>query len=350
MSASPKQTFIKRAERTCEGKQVNSRSILITGVAGFIGSSIARSLVQSGDRVRGLDNLSTGNLANLAEIATDVDFHKVDLQDLDAVRQICKGVEVIFHEGALPSVPKSVIDPLTSHKSNIDGTLNLLLAAKECGVRRVVYAASSSAYGNSLTLPKHERMVPAPISPYAVQKLNGEQYMQSFQKVYGLETVCLRYFNVFGPYQAADSPYSGVLAKFITSMLDGIAPTICGDGTQSRDFTYISNVVHANLCAASAPAEAVSGKVYNVALGSRATLLEIYEMIAAITDFKGEPQFAPARIGDVQHSLADITAATTELGYTPSVSVMQGLIETVAWYSAQREPSNVEHGHSLTTA
>ncbi len=311
---------------------------LITGVAGFIGSSIARHLVRNGQDVRGLDNLSTGNLANLDAIAEHVDFHKVDLQDLDALRRLCEGVEVIFHEGALPSVPKSVIDPLTSHKSNIEGTLNLLLAAKECGVRRVVYAASSSAYGNSQTLPKHERMTPSPISPYAVQKLNGEQYMQSFQRVYGMETVCLRYFNVFGPFQAADSPYSGVIAKFITSMLDGVAPTICGEGTQSRDFTYISNVVHANMCAASAPAETVAGKVYNVALGTRASLLEIYAMLAEIIGFHGEPRFAPARVGDVDHSLADISAATKDLGYAPKVSVKNGLVETVAWYRAQRTP------------
>ncbi|MEO6803929.1 MAG: SDR family oxidoreductase [Granulicella sp.] len=320
---------------------MKSKSILITGVAGFIGSSIARYLVRDGQDVRGLDNLSTGNLDNIKEIAHHVDFHRVDLQDLDALCRLCEGVEVIFHEGALPSVPKSVLDPLTSHKSNIDGTLNLLLAAKERGVRRVVYAASSSAYGNSLTLPKHERMTPAPISPYAVQKLNGEQYMQSFQKVYGFETVCLRYFNVFGPFQAADSPYSGVIAKFITSMLDGVAPTICGDGIQSRDFTYISNVVHANMCAASASAETVSGKVYNVALGSRATLLEIYGMLAEIIGFKDAPQFAPARIGDVDHSLADITAASTDLGYTPKVSVMEGLIETVAWYRSQRSSAEM---------
>ncbi len=203
---------------------------LITGAAGFIGSSIARSLVGQGHAVRGLDNLSTGKLENLERIKDDMDFHVADLQDYSAVLQLCKGVDTIFHEGALPSVPKSVVDPLASHKSNIDGTLNLLLAARAAGVRRIIYAASSSAYGNSATLPKHEAMVTAPISPYAVQKLTGELYMQSFHAVYGIETVCLRYFNVFGPYQAADSPYSGVLAKFITSMLDDVTPTIFGDG------------------------------------------------------------------------------------------------------------------------
>jgi UDP-glucose 4-epimerase len=233
-----------------------------------------------------------------------------------------------------------VLDPLTSHRSNIEGTFNLLLAAKECGVQRVIYAASSSAYGNLLTLPKHEQMAPAPISPYAVQKLNGEQYMQSFQKVYGLETVCLRYFNVFGPFQAADSPYSGVIAKFINGMLDGVAPTICGNGTQSRDFTYVTNVVHANMCAASEPANTVAGKVYNVALGSRVTLLEVYSMLAEITGFSEKPQFAPARVGDVDHSLADITAAKRDLHYMPTVSVMDGLVATVAWYRSQRQAAN----------
>jgi nucleoside-diphosphate-sugar epimerase len=329
---------------------MKSRSILITGVAGFIGSSIARGLMQQGQEVRGLDNLSTGTLSNLQGLSACLDFHKEDLQDLAAMHRLCEGIDTIFHQGALPSVPKSVIDPLKSHKSNVDGTLNLLIAAKACGVRRVVYAASSSAYGNSLTLPKHEGMVTAPISPYAVQKLNGEQYMQSFQKVYGLETVCLRYFNVFGPYQAADSPYSGVLAKFITSMLDGISPTICGDGTQSRDFTYIDNVVHANLCAASAPAEKVAGKVYNVALGSRTSLLEIYQMIAELIGFKGAPQFAPARNGDVEHSLADITAASADLGYRPSVSVIHGLRETIAWYRSQKQASTDINALHLTSS
>ena len=332
---------------------MKSQSILITGVAGFIGSSIARSLVSSGQNVRGLDNLSTGSLTNLHGLSDLLDFHKVDLQDLAGLHRMCEGVDVIFHQGALPSVPKSVLDPLTSHKSNIEGTLNLLLAAKACGVRRVVYAASSSAYGNCPTLPKHEGMVTAPISPYAVQKLTGEQYMQSFQKVYGIETVCLRYFNVFGPYQAANSPYSGVLAKFITDMLRGTQPTICGNGMQSRDFTYISNVVHANLCAAAAPAETVSGKVYNIALGSRINLLTIYEMIAEIIGFQGEPLFASARVGDVEHSLADISAAWAELGYRPTKSVKQGLVETIAWYRAQADAAanaNASHEYSSPQA
>ncbi len=309
---------------------------LITGAAGFIGSSIARALVAQGQDVRGLDNLSTGRLSNLESIKDGIDFHVADLQDYDSVLRLCDGVETIFHEGALPSVPKSVLDPLTSHKSNIEGTLNLLLAAKEAGVRRIVYAASSSAYGNSATLPKHEAMVTAPISPYAVQKLTGELYMQSFHAVYGLETVCLRYFNVFGPYQAADSPYSGVLAKFSTSMLDGELPTIFGDGSQSRDFTFIDNVVEANLRAAAAPAERVAGKVYNVAMGSQTSLLEIYRMLGEITGFNGEPKFGPTRIGDVQHSLADITRAHNDFGYNPTISFREGLNRTVNWYAAER--------------
>lgn len=310
---------------------------LITGAAGFIGSSIARSLVGQGHAVRGLDNLSTGKLENLERIKDDMDFHVADLQDYSAVLQLCKGVDTIFHEGALPSVPKSVVDPLASHKSNIDGTLNLLLAARAAGVRRIIYAASSSAYGNSATLPKHEAMVTAPISPYAVQKLTGELYMQSFHAVYGIETVCLRYFNVFGPYQAADSPYSGVLAKFITSMLDDVTPTIFGDGSQSRDFTFIDNVVQANLRAAAAPAERVAGKVYNVAMSEQTSLLEMYETLCKIIGFSGPPKFGPARIGDVQHSLADISRAAADFGYAPTVSFREGLKRTVNWYADVRQ-------------
>ena len=312
--------------------------ILVTGVAGFIGSSLARELCSADSRhqVVGLDDLSTGNLENIAGL-TKLEFEQGNLQDRALMDRLCRDVDTIFHEAAIPSVPKSVLDPLTSHKANVDGTLTLLLAAKEAGVRRIVYAASSSAYGDSPTLPKQESMPTAPISPYAVQKLAGEHYMQSFRRVYGMETVCLRYFNVFGPHQAADSPYSGVLAKFITSMLEGRAPTIFGDGSQSRDFTYIDNVVQANMLAVQAPAERVAGNVYNVACGERESLLETYRLIAELTGFKEPPVFGPPRTGDVQHSLADITRARVDLGYQPTMGFQDGLRRTIAWYRTQSD-------------
>src|SRR5215468_10063240 len=247
---------------------------LVTGVAGFIGSSIARALLARGDEVRGIDNFSTGKRENIAEIANKIDVREADLLDLDAVHNACKDVDCIFHEAAIPSVPKSVIDPLGSNQANVDGTMHLLIAAKDAKVKRMVYAASSSAYGDTPTLPKREDMPPNPISPYAVAKLASEYYMTSFYRCYGLETVCLRYFNIFGPRQDPSSPYSGVLAKFITQMLHGEQPTIFGDGSQSRDFTYIDNAVHANLLAAKAPADQVAGGVFNVATGTRADLNE----------------------------------------------------------------------------
>src|ERR1700681_898901 len=228
---------------------------LITGIAGFIGSSLARAVLAQGDQVRGVDNFSTGKRENLADIAGQIDFREIDLLNLDALHDTCRGVDYIFHEAAIPSVPKSVLDPLGSNRANVDGTVNLLVAARDAKVKRVVYAASSSAYGDTPTLPKHEGMLPNPISPYAVAKLAGEYYMRSFARVYGMETVSLRYFNVFGPYQDPTSQYSGVLAVFCRKMLAGEAPTIFGDGETSRDFTFIQNTIEANLLAASAPAE-----------------------------------------------------------------------------------------------
>ncbi len=307
--------------------------ILITGAAGFIGSSLAKRAVADGHSVVGVDNLITGNRENLASVEEEMEFHVADIRDRERMQELCRDVEVIFHEAALPSVPKSVIDPLTSHQHNVEGTVSLLLAAREQKVRRVVYAASSSAYGESPTLPKHEAMIPAPISPYAVQKLTGEYYMQSFHRVYGMETVCLRYFNVFGPFQAADSPYSGVLAKFITSLLQGQAPMIYGDGQQSRDFTYIDNVVEANFLAATVAAETVSGKVYNLACGERHSLLDTFRILAELTGYSGEPQFGEPRNGDILHSLADIRLIAKEMGYQPRVNFEQGLRRTVAWYA-----------------
>lgn len=309
--------------------------VLVTGAAGFIGSSLVKQLVTDGHLVIGVDNLITGKLENLQPVRRQMDFHQIDIREREVIAKLCARVDVIFHEAALPSVPKSVLDPATSHMHNVEGTLSLLLAARDAGVPRVVYAASSSAYGESVILPKHEGMPTAPISPYAVQKLAGEHYMQSFARVYGLETVCLRYFNVFGPCQAADSPYSGVLAKFITSMLAGTAPTICGDGTQSRDFTYVQNVVRANIQAASAPGEIVSGNVYNIACGERHSLLDTCETLARLTGFTGAPRFAPPRKGDILHSQADIARAQQDLGYLPEVGFEEGLSRTVEWYAEQ---------------
>ena len=263
---------------------------LITGVGGFIGSSIARALLSRGDQVRGIDNFSTGNRENLAEILHHIDLRESDILDLNALHSACAGVDFVFHEAAIPSVPKSVLDPLASNRANIDGTVNVLVAARDAKVKRVIYAASSSAYGDTPTLPKREAMRPDPISPYAVAKLASEQYMISFYRCYGLETVCLRYFNVFGPHQDPTSPYSGVLAKFITLMLRSEQPAIYGDGEQSRDFTYINNVVDANLLACTAPAEKAAGQVFNVATARRITLNETFKLLQGLTSYTGQPR------------------------------------------------------------
>lgn len=305
---------------------------LITGIGGFIGSSLARSLLARGEQVRGVDNLSTGKRENISEILDRIDFREVDILDLDAMHHACYGVDFLLHQAAIPSVPKSVQDPLGSNRANLDGTVNLLIAARDAKVKRVVYAASSSAYGDTPTLPKHEEMKPDPISPYAVAKLASEHYMASFFRCYGLETVSLRYFNIFGPRQDPSSPYSGVLARFMTLMLRHEQPTIFGDGEQSRDFTYIDNVVAANLLACRAPADRVAGQVFNVATGRRVTLNETFQLLQKLTGYSGEPMYGPERRGDVKHSLADISRAKTMLGYEPSVDFEEGLRRTVAWY------------------
>ena len=305
---------------------------LVTGIAGFIGSSLAEALVKRGDTVRGVDNFITGKRENVERLLDRIDFREADLRDADATLHACEGVDVIFHEGALPSVPRSVKDPVPSHECNINGTFNLLNAAKAAGVKRVVYAASSSAYGNQPEMPRRETMVPMPISPYAVQKLTGELYMQSYWQVYGLETVCLRYFNIFGPRQVPDSPYSGVMAKFILQMMRGEQPTIFGTGDQGRDFTYIDNAVSANLLAASAPADSVAGRVFNVACGERHTLKETFAVLADLLEFKQPVLFGPERNGDVRDSLADVSAAREAFGYQPLVGFEEGLRRTVAWY------------------
>jgi UDP-N-acetylglucosamine/UDP-N-acetyl-alpha-D-glucosaminouronate 4-epimerase len=304
---------------------------LVTGVAGFIGRSIAAELLKRGETVRGIDSFITGKRANLAGLEA-MEFMEGDLADPAACAQACAGVEIVFHEAALASVPRSVADPVGTNVNCVDATLNLLVAARDAKVRRVVYAGSSSAYGDTPTLPKTEEMLPNPISPYAVAKLAGEHYLRAFFRVYGLETVTLRYFNVFGPHQDPTSHYSGVLAIFCRKMLAGEQPTIYGDGEQSRDFTYIDNVVHANLLAAAVPAEKVAGQMMNTATGTRITLNETFEILCELTGYKGKPAYAEGRAGDIRDSLADISLAEDLLGYKPIVDFREGLRRTVEWY------------------
>src|ERR1700677_4695168 len=310
---------------------------LITGIGGFIGSSLARELLRRGEQVRGVDNFSTGKQENLAEILAQIDFREADILDLDAMKLACAGEDFVLHHAAIPSVPESVLDPIGSNRANVDGTVIVLVAARDAKVKRVVYAASSSAYGDTPTLPKYEAMSPNPISPYAVAKLASEYYMTSFFRCYGLETVSLRYFNIFGPRQDPTSPYSGVLAKFITQMLKEEQPTIYGDGAQSRDFTYVDNVVHANLLACKAPANEVAGKVFNVATGTRIDLNEMFRVLKKLTGYPGEVKHGPDRAGDVKHSLADLSRAEKHLGYNPQVNFEEGLRRTVDWYRTQEQ-------------
>lgn len=311
------------------------KTVLVTGAAGFIGSHLVDALLERGDRVRGLDNFATGRAENLAHVLDRIEFLHASLLDRDQLARACDGVDVIFHQAALPSVPRSVLDPRTSHDANLNGTFEVLEAARAAGVQRVVFAASSSAYGNQPGFPRVETMVPMPIAPYPVQKMACELYMQSYWQVYGLETVSLRYFNIFGPRQAADSAYSGVMAKFIQHLLQGERPTIFGDGEQGRDFTYVANAVQANLLASEAPAEAVAGKVFNVACGQRHTLNQTYEVIARILGTDLRPVYGEPRAGDVKDSLASIDAARLAFGYTPEVDFEEGLKRTVKWYQQQ---------------
>jgi nucleoside-diphosphate-sugar epimerase len=308
---------------------------LVTGGAGFIGSSAVRELLRRGERVRVVDNFFTGRRQNLEEVLADIDLRESDITDLPGLRPAFDGVDYVLHLAALPSVPRSVEDPVTSHRVNVDGTLNVLLAARDAKVRRLVYAASSSAYGDTPTLPKQESMEPNPVSPYGVTKLVGEYYARVFTRVYGLETTSVRYFNVFGPRQDPTSPYSGVLSVFISSLLAGRSPTIFGDGEQSRDFTYVDNAVAATLLACTAPA--ASGKVLNVAVGDRVTLNHVFAVLREITGASVEPTYGPSRKGDILHSLADIRAAREVLGYEPQVLLEEGLQRTVAWYKENRE-------------
>jgi UDP-glucose 4-epimerase len=306
---------------------------LVTGAAGFIGRSIAAALLARGETVRGIDSFIAGKRSNLVGLEA-MEFIEGDLANPAACAQACDGVEFVFHEAALASVPRSVDDPVATNVNCIDATLNVLVAAHAAGVRRVVYAGSSAAYGDAPTLPKVESMLPDPISPYAVAKLAGEHYLRCFTRVYGLETVVLRYFNVFGPYQDPTSHYSGVLAIFCRRMLSGDPITIYGDGEQSRDFTYIDNVVNANLLAAAAPAEKVSGRMMNLATGTRITLNEIFKILRELTGYQDQPTYAPTRAGDIRDSLADIRLAQELLGYKPTVDFREGLRRTVDWYRA----------------
>jgi UDP-glucose 4-epimerase len=312
-------------------QEIALSSYLVTGAAGFIGRSIAAALLARGETVRGIDNFVTGKRSNLVGLEA-MEFIEGDLADPAACAKACEGVEIVFHEAALASVPRSVANPVATNVACVDASLNLLVAARAAGVRRVVYAGSSSVYGDAPTLPKHEEMTPSPISPYAVAKLAAEHYMRSFTRVYGLETVTLRYFNVFGPYQDPTSHYSGVLAIFCRRMLAGEQPTIYGDGEQSRDFTFIENVVHANLLAAAAPAEKVSGRMMNAATGSRITLNETFEILRGLTGYAGSAAYAASRAGDIRDSLAAIGLAAELMGYKPVVDFREGLRRTVEWY------------------
>lgn len=307
-------------------------SYLITGGAGFIGSHIVETLIERGEGVRVLDNLSTGRQENITPFLGRVEFIEGDLCDEETVRQAVKGIDYVLHQAAIPSVVRSVQDPIPTEMANVVGTLNLLLAARDAGVRRVVYASSSSVYGDTPTLPKVETMSPRPKSPYAVSKVAMEYHCRVFSELYGLGTVGLRYFNVFGPRQDPTSEYAAVIPKFITAMLCGESPTIYDDGTQSRDFTYVSNVVTANLLATTAPD--MVGRVFNAAVGTRYTLLELVAGLNEILGTRIEPLFAPRRPGDVKHSQADISLIEG-CGYRVRVDFWTGLQKTVEWYSAQ---------------
>jgi nucleoside-diphosphate-sugar epimerase len=304
---------------------------LVTGGAGFIGSNICRRLVKEGRFVRVIDNLLTGKKSNLDDIIDKIEFIEGDMGDYETACSALDGIEVVLHQGALPSVPKSVDNPAGTHKHCVDATFNMLLAARDCNVKKFVYAASSSAYGDSPTMPKVETMPTDPLSPYAAAKLFGEYYCSVFSKVFGLDTVALRYFNVFGPYQNPTSQYAAAIPAFVTAILKDTPPTIYGDGEQSRDFTYIDNVVEANLLAAKT--EGTNGEVVNIACGEAVTVNQIIEMINDILGKNVQPEYTSPRPGDVKHSLADITKAGRVIGYKPVIKFKDGLEKAIDWYS-----------------
>ncbi len=302
---------------------------LVTGGAGFIGSHLSEELVRRGERVRVVDSLITGKRANLAHVP-GVEFLEGDLSDVDVAHRAVAGVDYVLHQAAIPSVPRSVSDPITSNRSNIDATLNVLVASRDAGVKRLVYAGSSSAYGDTPTLPKHEEMPTRPLSPYALQKLVGEQYLALFTKLYGLDTVTTRYFNVFGPRQDPSSPYSGVISLFISALVDGRQPIIYGDGGQTRDFTYVANVVDGVLRACHAPG--IAGEMMNVATGGRISLNELLATMCDLLEVQTETIYRELRAGDVRDSQADISRAKQLIGYVPLVDLREGLERTLAWY------------------
>ena len=309
---------------------MTKRTYLVTGGAGFIGSHITERLVREGHHVRVLDNFSSGHEANLESFRGDVELIRGDIRDAQLVNSATKGVDVVFHEAALGSVPRSVADPVTTHEVNLTGTLNVLLAARDVGVRRVVYASSSSVYGETPVLPKREDMLPQPLSPYALSKLVGEHYSSVFKHVYGFEVVSLRYFNIFGPRQDPESQYAAVIPRFIMALLSGKSPVVYGDGLQSRDFTYVENVVDANLLAAEA--DGAGGRAFNVACGGRYTLLDLLARLNETIGTHFEPIHEPGRAGDVRDSQASVEAAEQGLGYHVSVGFEEGLRRTVDWY------------------
>src|SRR5262245_24898040 len=304
---------------------------VVTGGGGFIGSNIVEELIRRHETVRVIDNFSTGKRENVEAFKNDAEIIEADIADAKHLPGLFKGADYVIHQAAIPSVPKSIVDPVSSHEANVNGTLKILVAAREAGVKRLVYASSSSLYGDNPTLPKHEEMMPSPLSPYGAQKLFGEIYCQVFTRSYGLETVSLRYFNVFGPRQDASSQYSGVLAKFIPAILQNHRPVIYGDGLQSRDFTYVQNVVEANLQACIAPD--VAGEAFNVACGNRITVNEMLVEVNRIMGKDIAPIYEPPRAGDIKHSHADIRKAEKKLNYRPTATFSDGLRRTIDWYA-----------------
>jgi nucleoside-diphosphate-sugar epimerase len=311
---------------------------LVTGGAGFIGSHLVEYLAAEGHTIVVLDDFSTGKRENLEGMRGAIEIIEGSVTDTATCARACRGVDFVLHQAALASVPRSLRDPAATHNANATGTLNVLLAARDAGVRRVVYAASSSAYGNTTELPKHESMVPRPLSPYAVSKLAGEQYCRALHASFGIETVALRYFNIFGPRQDPASQYAAVVPKFIAAAQANEGPVIYGDGDQTRDFTYVANAVHANMAACSAPATAC-GEVFNVGCGTRISVNELWRRIAALFECSTPPRYVPARAGDVRDSLASLDRSRQSLGYAPIMSIDDGLRHTVEWYTVRQAPA-----------